>query len=309
MSRPRLLIIGTTGQVGISLAQRLPATLRENLDEIRLCGRNDIDLQQVDTLTAALRGFKPGIVINAAAYTAVDKAEDEPAIADQINGHAVGVMAELCRELGALLVHYSTDYVFEGNKNSPYVETDPVKPQNAYGRSKALGERFITETGCDAVTLRTGWVFARHGDNFYKKMIKLAKQRDTLGVVDDQTGAPTPADWLADVALHWADLRATGADAPQGIFHAASSGQTTWHDYAALTFELAAGTPLLARAPTLNRARSADMSFKAHRPAWSVLSTEKLQSATGLRPPDWKTAVTEALLADIHEARHPSTDT
>ncbi len=303
MTRPRLLIIGTTGQVGMSLAQGLPAALREKLDEVRLCGRNEIDLQHVDTLTEALRSFKPGIVINAAAYTAVDKAEDEPAVAEQVNGHAVGVMAELCREQGALLVHYSTDYVFEGNKNRPYVETDPVKPQNAYGRSKALGERFIAETGCDAVTLRTGWVFARHGDNFYKKMIKLANQRDTLGVVDDQTGAPTPADWLAHVALHWAGLRAGGVDTPLGMFHAASSGQTTWYDYAALTFELAAGTPLLARAPVLNRAKSAAMNFKAHRPAWSVLSTEKLQGATGLTPPDWKTAVTDALLADIHEAR------
>lgn len=302
LTRPRLLVIGNTGQVGIALAQRLPASLRERLDDVRVCGRSELDLQHIDTLTNAMRSFKPGIVINAAAYTAVDKAEDEHAIADQVNGHAVGVMAEMCRDLGALLVHYSTDYVFEGNKNSPYAEDDPVNPQNAYGRSKAMGERYIAEVGCEAVTLRTGWVFARHGDNFYKKMLKLATQRDTLSVVDDQTGAPTPAEWLADVALHWAGLRARGADTPLGMFHAASTGQTTWHDYAALTFELAAGTPLLQKAPILNRAKSADMNFKAHRPAWSVLSTEKLQQTTGLTPPAWHEAVTGALLADIEQA-------
>lgn len=305
-TRPRLLITGANGQVGHALSHRIPTRLRERLDAVRACTRADINLEHIDTLRDAMRDFKPDIVINAAAYTAVDKAEDEPDVAEQVNGQAVGILAELCRARGALLVHYSTDYVFDGQQTRPYLETDPVNPQNAYGRSKASGERFIQEVGGDAVVLRTSWVFARHGDNFYQKMLRLAAQRDTLSVVDDQAGAPTPADWLADVALHWAERRANGAAWPNGIFHAASRGQTTWHDYAALTFELTTGTHLLPRKPQLNRARSADMQFKASRPAWSVLDTTKLQETTGLTPPDWQAAVTAALLADLAEPAKPA---
>lgn len=303
MSKPRLLILGAHGQVGRACAQSLSVPLHEACDDILCVGRDRVDLSNADSLHAALSGYKPQIVINAAAYTNVEKAEDEPALADQVNGHAVGLIAEWCRQQGALLVHYSTDYVFNGQARRPYLETDTMAPQSAYGRSKAMGERFIEQVCGDAVVLRTSWVFARHGDNFYKKMLRFANQRDTLRVVDDQTGAPTPADWLAGLALSLALMRATGKPVPTGLFHAASSGQTTWYDYAALTFELAAGSPLLPRKPQLIRAKTADMNFKAQRPAWSVLDTTRLQTTLGVTPPDWASAVTQALLEDITDSR------
>jgi dTDP-4-dehydrorhamnose reductase len=303
MSKTRVLVLGANGQVGRACSLQVSPALRELTDEVRCVGRNHVDLSQPDSLSSVMRDFKPHVVINAAAYTNVEKAEDEPGLADQVNGHSVGVLAELCKAAACLLVHYSTDYVFDGSAQRPYLETDPINPQSAYGRSKALGERFIREVDGPAVVLRTGWVFGRHGDNFYKKMLRFATQREELSVVDDQTGAPTPAEWLADLALHWALLQARGQDFPTGLFHAASLGQTTWHDYAALTFDLAANTPLLPRKPRLNRSKTAAMNFKAQRPAWSVLDTTLLQESLNITPPDWMQAVSAAVRHDIEASR------
>ncbi len=301
--KQRILVLGANGQVGHACAEQLERKPADQVSEFLCLGRDRLDIGKPDALADAVRSFKPTLLINAAAYTNVEKAEDEEPLATQVNGHSVGILAELCKTQGCLLVHYSTDYVFDGNSQRPYVETDAIAPQSSYGRSKALGETFIAQVGADAVVLRTGWVFGRHGDNFYKKMLRFGNQREQLSVVDDQTGAPTPAEWLAELALHWGDLQSRGKGFPSGLFHAASQGQTTWYDYAALALDLAAGSPLLPKKPRLNRAKTADMNFKAKRPAYSVLNTQKLQTELGVTPPDGLMAVTQAVMSDIEDAK------
>jgi dTDP-4-dehydrorhamnose reductase len=288
--------------VGHACAEQLKRIPAEKINEFQCLTRNQLDIANPDALADVVRRFKPTLLINAAAYTNVEKAEDEVALAEQVNGYSVGVLAELCKAQACLLVHYSTDYVFDGTARQPYLETDAIAPQSSYGRSKAMGEAFIAQVGGDAVVLRTGWVFARHGDNFYKKMLRFGNQREQLSVVDDQTGAPTPAEWLAQLALLWGELQSKGKGFPTGLFHAASQGQTTWYDYAELALDLAAGSPLLPKKPTLNRAKTPDMNFKAKRPAYSVLNTRKLQTDMGVTPPNGLMAVTQALMSDIEDA-------
>jgi len=300
--KQRVLVLGANGQVGHACAEQLKRIPAEKINEFQCLTRNQLDIANPDALADVVRRFKPTLLINAAAYTNVEKAEDEVALAEQVNGYSVGVLAELCKAQACLLVHYSTDYVFDGTARQPYLETDAIAPQSSYGRSKAMGEAFIAQVGGDAVVLRTGWVFARHGDNFYKKMLRFGNQREQLSVVDDQTGAPTPAEWLAQLALLWGELQSKGKGFPTGLFHAASQGQTTWYDYAELALDLAAGSPLLPKKPTLNRAKTPDMNFKAKRPAYSVLNTRKLQTDMGVTPPNGLMAVTQALMSDIEDA-------
>ncbi len=318
----RLLVLGGAGQVGTALKRFAQPTLGEYLTQAAYLDLGEVDLANPDNLRQVMQGFKADVIINAAAYTNVDKAEDEAQLAQAINADAVGIIGEWCKSNGAFLVHYSTDYVYDGAASEPYLETAPINPQSVYGRTKALGDEYLAQTGCDYTTFRTSWVFGRDGDNFYKKIIRFADMRakagQPLGVVDDQTGAPTPAPWLAELALRASARRAIpigGAlktiglpkDLPTGVFHAAAAGQTTWFDYAKLAIDMAEGTPLLDKAPEVIRASSAQMNFKAKRPAYSVLNTSKLiQAFSGaghvLTPPNWISAVTEALMGDIEQA-------
>lgn len=305
----RLLILGANGQVGYSLAHHAKPALMDALDDVVAYGRDKVDLSQPDQIVHALKDVRPDVVINAGAYTAVEKAEDEPELAMQVNAHAVGVMAEQAKKQDAVLVHYSTDYVFDGSSSRPYMETDPVNPLSVYGRTKLEGERYLQQVGGNWVAFRTAWVYAQRGGNFCKTMIKLAKTRDQLKVVDDQAGAPTPASWLAELGLTVAGVavqakyRAQGKLAPTflpdyptelpagEIFHAAASGQTTWFDYACYAIELAHKKGMIERMPEILRGKTADMGFKAARPAYSVLDTTKLKNTFRINPPEWSKGV------------------
>jgi dTDP-4-dehydrorhamnose reductase len=308
----KLLILGANGQVGHAAQRQAGAFLQDDLAELHAFGRDQVDLADPDQLADALRSLRPDVVVNAAAYTNVEKAEDEPALAGRVNAQAVGELAELCRHQGARLIHYSTDYVFDGAAREPYTEDAALAPQSSYGRSKAAGERYLQEVGGNYLIFRTGWVFGLHGENFYRKILRFARAKaatqQALTVVDDQTGAPTPAEWLAELALSSVRRRAHGTDDYTGLLHAAASGSTTWHDYAELALDLAAGTPLLPQRPDLQRVKTAAMNFKATRPAYSVLDTGRLSDwlgSEGPAIPQWRDAVRHAVEHDMRQP--PST--
>lgn len=305
----RILVLGANGQLGHTLGQHAKPALLDTLDGYIGYDIDKLDMTNPDQLVNAMKDIRPDVVINAAAYTAVDRAEDEEVAARAINAQAVGVLAEQAKKQGCVLVHYSTDYVFDGQKSGPYVETDPVNPINAYGRTKAEGERFLKEVGGDWVCFRTSWVFAQRGGNFCKTMIKAANERDTLRVVDDQRGAPTPANFLAELGLQVAGVvamsryKALGkltpsflpdfpGQVPSGeLFHASGAGETTWFDYATFALDAAVQQGLVKRMPVIERAQSDQMNFKAARPANSLLDNSKLVDTFRVKQPDWKRAV------------------
>ncbi|MGE0358922.1 MAG: dTDP-4-dehydrorhamnose reductase, partial [Burkholderiales bacterium] len=217
----RILLTGATGQVGWELRKTLAP-----LGEVRHLDRFGLNLADVPTLVASVRALQPGIIVNAAAYTAVDKAESERDEAFAVNATGPRVLAEEAKRIGALLVHYSTDYVFDGEKPSPYVEDDPTHPLSVYGESKLAGEQAILKSGCRHLVLRTSWVYGPRGRNFYLTMLRLAKERPELRVVDDQVGAPTSS---LEIARATAALLAKGA---QGLYHMAAAGETSWCGFA-----------------------------------------------------------------------------
>lgn len=283
----RILITGSSGQVGFELKRSL--ALHGEL----ICPlRAEFDLSQPASLVAALDAWQPDIIVNPAAYTAVDKAEDEPALAQAINADAVAVMAQWAVAHDALLLHYSTDYVFDGNKPGAWHEDDAAKPQSVYGSSKWQGEQAIRASGCRHFILRTSWVAGVYGQNFLKTMLRLAASRDSLAVVADQIGAPTPASLLADVAANLVQRTRSAADQPYGTYHVAAQGRTNWHEYASYVIDLAreAGWPLqLAAAP--QAIPSSAYPQKACRPANSQLDCSKLMQTFDLQLPHWQQAV------------------
>jgi dTDP-4-dehydrorhamnose reductase len=284
----RLMITGATGQVGWELARSV-----QPLGELITLDRQRCDLSQPQTLATIVSEPRPDIIVNAAAYTAVDRAEADEAGAETVNGTAVGALAAAAREAGALLVHYSTDYVFDGEKTAPYTEDDPFNPINAYGRSKLSGEHAIRTSGCDFLILRTSWVYAARGQNFLRTVLRLARERNELRIVADQLGAPTWARNIADATTHIvrqaAAERADGTFV-SGVFHMTSSGSTSWHGFAALIIALAIREGLLAaeKAPRLHAIRTEDYPLPAPRPKNSRLSGERLQERFGLALPDWE---------------------
>lgn len=314
----RILVLGANGQVGYSLAHHAKPALMDTLDAVVSYGRDKVDFTKPDQIVNALKDVRPDVVINASAYTNVEKAEDEPELARQVNAISVGVLAEQAKKQDAVLVHYSTDYVFDGTSSRPYVETDATNPLSSYGRSKLEGEQFLQQVGGNWVVFRTGWVYAQRGGNFCKTMIRLAQSRDELNVVDDQRGAPTPASWLAELGLTVAGVAVQSRyktmgklaptflpDYPQGlpsgeIFNASASGDTTWYDYAAMAVELALKKGLVKKMPQINRVKTASMGFKAQRPAYSVLDNSKLKDAFRLNPPEWSRGVRN-LIATLEE--------
>jgi dTDP-4-dehydrorhamnose reductase len=252
--------------------------------------RSALDLTDAAAIRARVRESRPDAIVNAAAYTAVDRAETEPDLAFATNGVAPGVLAEEAKRLGALLVHYSTDYVFDGTKVEPYIEDDTPNPLSVYGRSKLEGERAIQASGCRHLILRTSWVYSDRGHNFLLTMLRLGAERPELRVVDDQRGAPT---WARDIAAATVKLLASP---PGGLFHLTASGETTWHGFACEVMRQAVLTPVV------HRIRSDEYKTAARRPANSVLDNGRLRAAAGIVTPPWEESLARCL-AEIRPAR------
>lgn len=286
----KVMLTGCAGQLGRELKRSLAC-----LGELSAYGRAQLDLASPDALREAVRALAPTVIVNAAAYTAVDKAETEPARAQAINSAAPGILAEEAERLGALLIHYSTDYVFDGTKPSPYTEDDLAAPLSAYGRSKRDGELAIAASGCRHLILRTSWVFGLHGANFMKTMLRLGREWDELRaplrVVGDQFGAPTWTRHLADATA----LILSRRDHPNGLYHLAAAGETTWHEYAEAIFAEARRAGLAEKQPVIHRITSADFPLPAKRPANSRLDCSKFRRDFDLALPDWRTGLIDCL--------------
>ncbi|WP_413706964.1 dTDP-4-dehydrorhamnose reductase [Ralstonia sp. Ralssp110] len=288
---PRLLVTGSNGQVGFELRRSLAP-----LGDVIALDRATCDLAQPDTLRKVVREYCPDVIVNPAAYTAVDKAETDAEMAFAVNGTAVGALADEARALGSLLVHYSTDYVFDGTKDGAYVETDPVNPQSVYGKSKLAGEEAIAASGATALVMRTCWVAGAHGGNFVKTMLKLGRERDSLRVIADQFGAPTTAALIADVtaqivARAW--LSGDRAEFPSGMYHLAAAGETTWHSYATavLRYAKALGVELKVDPDRIDAIPATAYPLPAPRPANSRMNTDKLVETFGVHLPDWQQGI------------------
>jgi dTDP-4-dehydrorhamnose reductase len=284
----KILLLGKNGQVGWELQRALAP-----LGELIALGRQEADLEDHESLRRIVRDTQPGAIVNAGAYTAVDKAESEPDKARRINAEAPGVLAEEARRLNAWLVHYSTDYVFDGRKSSPYDENDEAGPLSVYGRTKLEGEQAIGHAGPAHLIFRTSWVYAARGGNFAKTMLRLAKERDQLKVVADQHGAPTSAELIADVtalALYRALQAGDAAQSLSGTYHLAAAGETSWHGYAqhVIAAARARGVALKAAPEAVLPIGTEAYPTPAARPKNSRLNTAKLSGAFGLQLPDWR---------------------
>lgn len=294
----RIVLFGSHGQLGWEL-QRALAPLGELTSLSTASTDWPADFRQPETLAQTLRGLRPDVVVNAAAYTAVDRAETESELAHTINATAPGVLAREAAALGATLLHFSTDYVFDGSGSTPRTEDAPTAPLNAYGRSKLAGEQAIRASGCRHLILRTSWVYAARGGNFARTMLKLAAERDRLRVVADQIGAPTGAELLADLSAH--ALRGLQRDAAlSGTYHVAPSGETSWHAYACRVIEAAAarGRPLKLAPRDIEAIPTRDYPTPAARPLNSRLDTTRFRDAFGLHLPPWQRGV-DRMLAEV----------
>ena len=288
----KILLLGANGQVGWELQRSL-----EPLGELTALDRQACDLADLPGLSAVLRGMRPDVIVNAGAYTAVDKAETDIEQAALVNAGAPALLAGEAKKLGAWLVHYSTDYVFDGSGHRPWTEDDTPSPINAYGQTKLQGEQVVAAWEKNLV-LRTSWVYGARGGNFAKTMLRLAANRETLQVIDDQTGAPTGADLLADVTAHMLHrVQQPGGDALAGTYHVAATGETNWHAYASFVIERSrAERPERQLAvQTIAPVASSAFASAAKRPLNSRLNTAKLQTNFGLRLPDWRVGVQRML--------------
>ena len=290
----KILLLGKNGQVGWEL-QRSLAPLGEliALDRHSQDGLSG-DLSDLDALRATIREVRPDVIVNAAAYTAVDKAESETELADRVNAQASQVMAEEAAALNAWLVHYSTDYVFNGQGSTPWQETDAVAPVNHYGASKLAGEQAITASGCKHLIFRTSWVYAARGNNFAKTMLRLAKDRETLNVIADQIGAPTGADLIADVTA-LAIRKVVHQPELAGLYHLAAGGEVSWHGYASHVIEFAKANAQELAVESVVPIETTAYPTPARRPLNSRLNTQKLRDNFSLHLPDWQSGVTRML--------------
>lgn len=297
----KILLLGKNGQLGWEL-QRSLAPLGEVIALDRsgddtnpmLCG----DLSNLDGLRQTIAGLKPDVIVNAAAYTAVDKAESEPELAQLINAQAPKTLAEEAKKINALLVHYSTDYVFSGEGEAPWYEKDEPAPVNQYGRSKLEGEQAIQESGCKYLIFRTSWVYAAKGNNFAKTMLRLASERQSLSVINDQVGAPTGATLIADCTAHavYQSIRNSNL---LGVYHLTASGQTTWYEYAKLVIEYAKSMGVKLAVEEVVAITTADYPTPATRPHNSRLDTTKFCESFNLILPQWQDGVIR-MLNDIN---------
>ena len=292
----KILLLGGNGQVGYELRRSLKTlgdvvvtTRTGELPEGGAC--EALDLYAPESFASLIGRVAPDVVVNASAHTAVDRAEDEPELAFRANAEAPTELARLCAEYGATLVHYSTDYVFDGNGTQPYHEDQPTAPLSVYGASKLAGERGIQASGANHLILRTAWVYATHGSNFLRTMLRVGAERDELRVVADQRGCPTPAWLIADTT---AGILSQGIK-ESGIRHLAAGGETTWHGFAEAIFDEAFQRGLISRRPRVVPIATADYPTRAHRPAYSVLDTARLQAEYRLSLPDWHQALVNTL--------------
>lgn len=290
MSALRVLVTGRNGQVGAELAQALTPWA-----EVHALSREELDLASDDSIRAAVERLHPQLIVNAAAYTAVDKAESEPELAQRINADAVATLAAAARATGAAVIHYSTDYVFDGTLDRPYRETDTTHPLSVYGRTKLAGEQALAAAGIPYLVLRTSWVYGPRGKNFLRTILALAAQRPELRIVADQTGAPT---WARDIAHATRTIAAQWMDAPatlqqrSGLYHLTAAGATSWFGFAEAAL---ANRPATAK---LTPIATAEYPTAAARPLNSRLDCDKLERAFGVRLPDWRRSL-DAVLAEI----------
>lgn len=295
----KILLLGKNGQVGWELQRSLSL-----LGEVVALGFDSpssltADFSMPESLAQTVRAVAPQIIVNSAAHTAVDKAESEPERARAINASAPGVLAREAAKLGAWLVHYSTDYVFDGSGSTPWVEDSPTGPLSVYGKTKLEGEELIRKSGCKYLIFRTSWVYAARGGNFAKTMLRLAKERDRLTVIDDQIGAPTGADLLADLSS--LALR-TAMSKPEvaGTYHAVASGETSWHGYATHVIDVArsVGVDVKVAPDAIERVPTSAFPTPAKRPHNSRMNTEKLRTTFGVTLPTWQAGVNR-MLAEV----------
>ena len=297
----KILLLGKNGQLGWELQRSLAP-----LGELVACdfdtpGELKADFADAASLVALVRRVQPQLIVNSAAHTAVDKAESEPDLARAINATAPGVVAREAAAIGALLVHYSTDYVFDGSGSTPRSEDAPTGPLSVYGRTKLEGEDLVRASGCRHLILRTSWVYAARGGNFARTMLRLAAERETLSVISDQVGAPTGADLLADVSAH--AVRGVLAEpALSGSYHCVAGGETNWFDYARFVVEWARahGQPVRVAPDAMHAIPTSAYPTPARRPLNSRLATHKLQRAFGLTLPHWQTGVERLVVEILH---------
>jgi len=298
MKLKRILLLGAQGQVGWELRRSLAP-----LGEVVALDRNSTDycgdISNLSALAQTVRQIAPQVIVNAAAHTAVDRAEAEPELANALNALAPGVLAQEASKLGALLVHYSTDYVFDGSGSTPWLESDVTSPLSVYGQTKLDGEKRIQAACPNHLIFRTSWVYAARGGNFAKTMLRLAQERDQLSVIDDQFGAPTGADLLADVTAH-AIRQMTLQPENTGLYHLAAAGETSWNGYARHVLEQARRLKpdLKIKASEVKAVPSSAFVTAAVRPLNSRLDTTRLQTTFGLKLPQWEQGV-ERMLAEV----------
>lgn len=295
----RILLLGANGQLGRTFLDQGGLIARGELvaasrDGALAAGGNGeaADLSIPESLPALLDRVQPDVIVNTAAYTAVDRAEQEEALATRVNGEAVGVLGRWAAAHGALVVHYSTDYVFDGKQSRPYAVDAPTGPLGAYGRSKLAGEQALRDSGADHLTFRTAWVYAAHGHNFLRTMLRLGAERDELRVVADQHGAPTDTGLIVQGTLaaldRWRASDRAQREALAGTHHLVASGATTWHGFASAIFEKAQARDLLPHPPRVVAVTTADYPTPAVRPAWSLLDNRGFQQRFDFPLPDWR---------------------
>ena len=277
----KILLTGSTGQLGRELTRTL-----QPIGNVIALSRDDMDLSRPQTAGSVIESHAPDMIVNAAAYTAVDRAESERDAAQAINGDSVGVMAHYCADRKIPLVHFSTDYVFSGAANAPYREDDALDPVNAYGATKLAGENAIRHSQCAHYIFRTAWVYGNHGANFLRSMLRLARERDRLTIVADQHGAPAWSRMLAELTA--AAILRDPERSRTGTYHLSASGQTTWHGFATALLKQAYDLKLIPRNPEVARITTAEFPTPAKRPAYSVLDNARFESVFGLRVPTWQ---------------------
>ncbi|OOF42643.1 dTDP-4-dehydrorhamnose reductase [Rodentibacter rarus] len=282
----KFLITGANGQVGYCLTKQL-----QDKHEILAVDRDELDITDQSAVQNTVENFRPDVIINAAAHTAVDRAETEIELSEAINVKGSQYLAEAAKNVGAAILHISTDYVFDGQRKGKYKETDATDPQGVYGKTKLAGEQATAKANEKFIVLRTAWVFGEHGNNFVKTMLRLAKTRDTLGVVADQIGGPTYAGDIAAALIQIAEKIIAGEEVQYGIYHFTGEPYVSWCDFAKAIFDEAVSQNVLEKAPFVNAITTADYPTPAKRPANSCLDLTKIQQVFGIQPSDWKKAL------------------
>ena len=289
----KILLIGRDGQLGTDLNEILHNDALTDLIQLSAYGIEDLDITDFDRVQEIIRNEKPGLIINAAAYTAVDKAETEVELAARVNAEAPAVIAKSAAELDAGIIHYSTDYVFDGTSNQPYHEDDQPHPESVYGQTKLDGEKAVLANCSNSLILRTSWVYSMHGQSFMRTMLRLASERDELTIVDDQYGGPTSTQSLADATLKLVQyfmLHGEFKNEVRGVYHMTCGGKASWCEFARAIIAASEFSDTRVSAIT-----TADYPTPAKRPAYSVLSNDKLFDTFGIRLPDWESALTQCM--------------